>query len=292
MAPQNQPSLKNQKISYHEVAPEGNIFLPMKAKIVRAKQVTQTEKHFTLKLEGQSHHHFSPGQIMEVSLFGYGEIPIGYASSPTREHTFDIVIRTVGRVSTAINNLNEGDNLYVRGPLGHGFDLNEMRGHSMLIVAGGIGLCPTRSLIQYIMDRRQEFKKFTLFYGSRNPSQQMFLEDLATWRKSNDVAYFETVDQGDPNWNGHVGVITELFKKTPIEPDTKVVICGPPIMFRFVIAECTKLKIPHENIYVDLERRMKCGVGKCGHCQINDKYACVDGPVFKFSDIKGLEEAL
>jgi len=280
--------------NYAEVAPKKNIFLPMEAKIVKVKQATETERHFTLQLADKGKMKFDPGQILEVSLLGFGEIPLGFASSPTRENTFDIVVRTVGRVSKALNNLKDGDSLHVRGPLGHGFDLSILRNNNILVVAGGIGLCPTRSLIQYIMDRRSEFKHFTLFYGARNPAQQMFHDELNAWRnaKKEEIEFHEIVDKGDPTWKGNVGVITELFKKTAITPDTKVVICGPPIMFRFVIKELTKIGVSHQNIFVDLERRMKCGVGKCGHCQINDKYVCVDGPVFCYADIKDLEEAL
>ncbi|MBN1115073.1 MAG: FAD/NAD(P)-binding protein [Oligoflexia bacterium] len=269
-----------------------NIFLPREAKIIRAHQATSSEIHFTLEMADGPQLIFEPGQILEVSLFGYGEIPIGFASSPTRTNTFDIVIRTVGRVSSAVNRLKKGDSLFVRGPLGNGFDLNKLRNQNILIVAGGIGLCPTRSLVQYIMDRRDEFKKFTLFYGSKDPSQLLFKDDLANFRKSKDVEYFETVDKGDSGWKGNVGVITTLFPKADITPDTKVIICGPPVMFRFVIAELDKIGVPRKDIFVDLERRMKCGVGKCGHCQINDKYVCVDGPVFSYADIENLEEAL
>lgn len=234
---------------------------------------------------------FDPGQIVELSLPGYGEIPIGFASSPTRKLTFDLVVRSVGRVSNAINRLEQGNCFFVRGPLGHGFDLDQLRGHPILIVAGGIGLCPTRSLIQYILDRKSEFGSFTLFFGARTPKDQLFLDDLAEWRTSHDVAYYETVDKADQSWQGNVGVITTLFAKTKISPDTRVVICGPPIMYKFVIRELDKVGVQHKNIYVDLERRMKCGVGKCGHCQINDKYVCFDGPVFCYEEVKRLEEA-
>ncbi len=271
---------------------EKNIFLPEEAKIVKSYQVTDMEKHFTLKLVSGEKFNYNPGQILEVSLFGYGEIPIGLASSPTRADTFDIVIRTVGRVSTAINNLNEGDSLFIRGPLGNGFDLEALKDQNVLIVAGGIGLCPTRSLIQYIMDKREDFKKFTLFYGTKDPSQQMFKEDIENWKISSDIEYYETVDNSDDSWTGETGVITTLFKKTTIMPDTRVVICGPPIMFKFVIMELIQRGVSHDNIYLDLERRMKCGVGKCGHCQINDKYACIDGPVFSSSMARELQEAL
>ncbi len=269
-----------------------NIFLPKETKILAVKQVTDTEKHFTLRFsDGSSLGHY-PGQILEVSLFGYGEIPIGVASSPTRTETFDIVIRTVGRVSTAINKLGKGDSLYVRGPLGTGFDIDALKNSNVLVVAGGIGLCPTRSLIQYIMDCRGDFKNFTLFYGAREPKQQMFLDELEKFRKSPDIDYYEIVDRGDDTWTGDVGVITKLFSRTTLTPDTKVIICGPPVMFKFVILELKKIGIVEKDIYLDLERRMKCGVGKCGHCQINDKYVCVDGPVFSLADIVNLEEAL
>jgi NAD(P)H-flavin reductase len=269
-----------------------NIFVPREAAILRVVQPTSMEKHFTLRMADAQPIEFQPGQILEVSLFGYGEIPIGFASSPTRRHSFDLVVRTVGRVSSAVNRLQQGDSLFVRGPLGRGFDLDGLRGHDVLIVAGGIGLCPTRSLIQYILDRRGEFKRFILFYGAREPKQQLFLDDLAAWRESKDVEYHETVDKADPTWTGNVGVITSLFKRTTIDPGTRVVICGPPVMFRFVTRELDRLGVGRDHIYVDLERRMKCGVGKCGHCQINDKYVCVDGPVFSVAEIQGLEEAI
>ncbi|MCU7834792.1 MAG: FAD/NAD(P)-binding protein [gamma proteobacterium symbiont of Taylorina sp.] len=268
-----------------------NIFLPREAVILNIKETSQLEKHFTLRNADASKMIFEPGQFLEVSLFGYGEIPIGLASSPTRENSFDIVIRTVGRVSTAINQLKEGDSLYIRGPYGNGFKLEQLRSYPILVVAGGVGVCPTRSLIQYIMDRREEFKSFTLFYGTRDPSQQLFLEDLKQWRCSDKVEYYETVDKADEHWEGPVGLITELFKKTSIAAETRVIICGPPIMFKFVIYELDKIGIAHNHIFVDLERRMKCAIGKCGHCQINNKYACLDGPVFALSDISNLEEA-
>jgi sulfhydrogenase subunit gamma (sulfur reductase) len=274
-----------------QAGPE-NLFLPREAKIVRTAQPTLNEKHFTLRLADGSQLEHQPGQILEVGVMGYGEIPIGLASSPTRKNTFDIVVRTVGRVSKAINSKGVGDSLWIRGPLGHGFDLDSLRGRDILIVAGGIGLCPTRSLIQYILDRRDEFKRFILFYGSRDPQQLLFLEDLADWRTSKAVEYHETVDRADATWKGNVGVITSLFRKTELAPETRAVICGPPIMFKFVIRELDTIGIKRENVFVDLERRMKCGVGKCGHCQINDKYCCVDGPVFSFAEIQSLEEAI
>jgi len=268
-----------------------NIFLPREATIVHTLQATPTETHLSLRMADGRPMEFAPGQIVELSLFGYGEIPIGFASSPTHDETFDLVVRAVGRVSNAVTSLGVGDSVYVRGPLGHGFDLDKLRGQDVLIVAGGIGICPTRSLIQYILDRREEFERFVLFYGSREPCLQLFSDDLACWRGGDGVEYHETVDSGDDTWTGNVGVITTLFPKVELSPETRAVICGPPIFYRFVIRELDLLGIPRENVFVDLERRMKCGVGKCGHCQINDKYVCVDGPVFSFADVQSLEEA-
>ena len=268
-----------------------NIFMPREATIVRSVQATPTETHFTLQMADGKPMEYEPGQIVELSLFGYGEIPIGFASSPTRKHTFDLVVRSVGRVSNAVTKLEKGDSVYVRGPLGKGFDLDKLRGQDVLIVAGGIGLCPTRSLIQYILDRREEFKRFILFYGAREPKLQLFTDDLEQWRTTHDVEFFETVDRDDEGWTGNVGVITTLFPKVELSSQTRAVICGPPIFYRFVVRELDGIGIPRENVFVDLERRMKCGVGKCGHCQINDKYVCVDGPVFPFADVQGLEEA-
>jgi NAD(P)H-flavin reductase len=265
--------------------------MPREVQIVRAKQITATEKHFTLKMKDGRPMTFEPGQMLMASVFGFGEIPIGFASSPTRAETFDIVVRKVGRVSGALSALEQGQSLYVRGPLGHGFPLKKLRGRNILIVAGGIGLCPTRSLILYILDRRSEFKKFILFFGARTPKEQLFLDDLAVWRKSADVEYHETVDRGDETWTGNVGVITTLFKKVPVDPQSQVIICGPPVMYKFVIAELDAIRVPRANIYLDLERRMKCGIGKCGHCQINEKYVCLDGPVFSLKEIENLEEA-
>lgn len=273
-----------------------NIFLPKEAEIVEAKKMTASETHFTLKLKNGEEMKYEPGQILEVGLFGYGEIPLGFASSPTQTEvtgTFDIVIREVGKVSKALCALGVGDTMTVRGPLGKGFPVEEFKGNDVLIVAGGIGLCPTRSMIKYIIDKRDDFQRFLLFFGTKTPADQLFHEDLEDWRIADGIEYLETVDQADESWKGKVGVITTLFEDVEnLSPNTKVIICGPPIMYKFVIRSLAEFNIPEENVYVDLERRMKCGVGKCGHCQINDKYVCMDGPVFRFSDIKDLEEAI
>ncbi|MBM4148704.1 MAG: oxidoreductase [Lentisphaerae bacterium] len=270
-----------------------NIFLPTLAEIVSAQMITATEKHFTLRMKDGAKFDFEPGQIVEAGVFGYGEIPLGLASSPTVKDSFELVVRVVGKVSSALAALGAGDTMTIRGPLGHGFPVSEFKGRDVLIVAGGIGLCPTRSMIRYILDRRDDFGKFTLFFGARTPKDMLFTDDLTDWRCSTCMDYHETVDRPDDRWMGNVGVITTLFKKTKdINPQTRVIICGPPVMYKFVVKELDALGIPRSNVFVDLERRMKCGVGKCGHCQINNKTVCMDGPVFRFSEIQDLEEAI
>jgi sulfhydrogenase subunit gamma (sulfur reductase) len=272
---------------------EENIFLPREAEILSARFITATEKHFVLRPKDGGDFDYSPGQLVEAGLYGYGEVPLGISSSPTQKGSFEVVVRRVGKVTSALCALEKGQSLTIRGPLGNGFPVEEMEGKDVLIVAGGIGLCPTRSMIRYILDRRDRFGRFTLFFGARSPKEQLFLEDLSQWRCCADMDYHETVDRADESWKGNVGVITTLFAKTDkITPETRVIICGPPVMYKFVIRELDRIGVPHNHVYVDLERRMKCGVGKCGHCQINDKYVCLDGPVFRFSDIKNLEEAI
>lgn len=277
------------------IAKDDNIFLPKAATVVSAKKMTATETHFTLKLKDGEKIDYQPGQIVEAGLFGYGEIPLGFSSSPTKTAktgTFELVVREVGKVSKALCALKEGETMTIRGPLGKGFPVKEFENHDVLIVAGGIGLCPTRSMIQYILDKRSNFKRFILFFGTRTPADQLFHDDLKDWRVSECVEYLESVDRTDPTWKGKVGVITTLFDDVKnLTPATKVIVCGPPIMYKFVLKSLEKFSIPQENVYVDLERRMKCGVGKCGHCQINDKYVCMDGPVFRYSEVKNLEEA-
>ncbi len=273
--------------------PPTSLFLPREAEVIRSDRATDCERQLTLRMLDGEPLKFEPGQIVEAGLFGYGEIPLGLASSPANTATFELAIRAVGRVSNALLRLQPGDRMTVRGPLGHGFPLAELSGHDVLIVAGGLGICPTRSLILYILDRPHEFGRFTLFFGVRSPDDMLFRDDLSQWRCSSLVDYHETVDEPTPDWEGHVGVITSLFEQTThLGPHTRVIICGPPVMYQFVMRQLDQLGIPSTHVFVDLERRMKCGVGKCGHCQINDRYVCLDGPVFRFSEIEHLEEAI
>jgi sulfite reductase subunit B len=270
-----------------------SIYLPRLAEIMRTEPLTKMEKLFEIKLrEGRELGH-QPGQFVEVSLFGIGEAPISVSSSPTKRGSFELAVRAVGNVTKALHTLDRGAILGIRGPFGKGFPVEELKGKDILFVAGGIGLVPLRSLINYVLDNRSAFGRVIVLFGAKTPGEQLFLGELSQWRENKEMEYLETVDRSDGQWKGNVGVITTLFPKVSIDAGkTVAVIVGPPIMYRFAILEAQVKGIPDDQIIVSLERRMKCGVGKCGHCQINDLYVCQDGPVFRYAKIRDLKEAI
>ncbi|MCP4593822.1 MAG: oxidoreductase [bacterium] len=271
-----------------------SMYVPEPAKIVSMTKLTDMEMHYKLRLpEGRPLGH-QPGQFVQVSLLGVGECPISICSSPTQGDTFELCIRRAGRVTERLHQLSEGDTIGIRGPMGHGFDVSEMHGKDIVIISGGLGMAPARSLVQYILDERSRFGRFFLLYGGRTPEELLFKEDVVRWRESDAVDFHVTVDRPDKGWRGKTGVVTTLFKELPkLDPaETQAVIIGPPIMFKFVVLEILSRRIPQSNIYCSLERQMKCGVGKCGHCQANNVYVCQDGPVFKYAQLKALRESV
>ena len=194
-----------------------------------------------------------------------------------------------------LHGLSVGDTLGIRGPFGTGFDLDEFYGRDVLIVAGGLGLVPLRSLLAPMMDAHARFGEVTLITGARSPAETLFRHELAEWRKNDNVRVIELVDYTEHlPWDGEVGMVTAPIGSLELAPArTMVVLCGPPVMYKFVLLELQNHhRIPAAQIFVDLERRMRCGVGKCGHCQINQAYCCQDGPVFRYSDIRNYPEAL
>ena len=271
-----------------------SVYLPTMARLIKVEPMTQMEKLFTLELPNGGSLGNEPGQFVEVSLFGIGEAPISISSSPSRSNgTFELCVRKVGDLTDALHQLEPGAFLGIRGPFGQPFPIGKMKGKDILFAAGGLGLAPLRSLINEVLDQRGSFGRVIILYGTKHPSEILFKDELDEWAGRNDVEFHMTVDRGDETWKGHVGVITTLFPRITVNPrNTVAATCGPPIMYRFVLMELLGKGIPETQIYLSLERRMKCGVGKCGHCQINDLYCCQDGPVFRYADIKGLEEAL
>ena len=270
------------------------LFIPVQARIDKIEPQTALEKVFTLSLPQGMSLGNRPGQFVEVSVLGVGEAPISISSSPSRSAgTFELCIRNVGNVTNAIHQLRVGDMLGVRGPFGRSFPIEKFRGKDVLFTPGGLGLAPLRSLINQVIDERAMFGRVIILYGARNPSELLFKDELALWAKRSDIEFHVTVDRADEDWKGNVGVITTLFRHISLNPrNTVCAICGPPVMYRFVLMELAGKGISEGNIYLSLERRMKCGIGKCGHCQINHVYVCQSGPVFSYTEVKGLEEAL
>lgn len=264
-----------------------------KAKILRTKMMTDVEKFFEIALPGGGSLDHEPGQFVQVSIFGVGEAPISVSSSPTMRGSFEICARAVGKVTKALHKLEAGDEVGIRGPFGKGFPVRILEGNDLLFVAAGLGIVPLRSLINFVIDNRRDFGKVTILLGCKTPENILFHEELDQWKKRLDVNFSCTVDKADPEWKGNVGMITSLIPGVTLEPNrTFAVVVGPPVMYRFVITELLAKKIPERQILVSLERHMKCGLGKCGHCQIQNYYCCQDGPVFSYDKIKGMKEAL
>jgi len=267
-------------------------YVPKMARIVAADQVTETERFFRLEMEGGPLV-YEPGQFVGVTVFGVGEAPISICSSPTQGEAFELTVRSVGMVTNALKGFETGDRLGIRGPFGHGFDYDAMKGQDVLFVAGGLGLAPARSLIRYVLDKRSDFGKVTILVGAREPNLLLFRDELVGWTERDDVETYVTVDRGDEAWQGEVGVITRLFRKIEVDAArTYAVIVGPPVMFKFTVLEALASGVPEHRIICSLERHMKCGIGKCGHCQIRGVYVCREGPVFTYEQVKSLREGI
>jgi len=282
----------NQKMEKVAVDP---LFSPMEGTIVKTRQMTANEKFFEIELEGGRELGHMPGQFAQFSIFGIGEAPISISSSPTKKNknTFEICVRKVGTFTSALHKLEAGDKVGVRGPFGTPFPIDDLKGNDLLFVAGGLGIVPLRSLIKFVMDKRRDFGDVTILLGCKEPKERLFTDEIEEWNRMTDINYACTVDKAGPEWKGNVGVITTLIPGVDIDINrTYAVVVGPPIMYKFVIKELLKKEMPERQIILSLERRMKCGLGKCGHCQINNKYVCQDGPTFTYEEIKALEEAL
>ena len=273
-----------------------NPYRPWPARITSITELTATEKLFEFRLiddkirEAFCHR---PGQFVELSIFGVGEAPISISSSPTKRGFIELCVRRTGKFTEELHKMQCGDIVGIRGPFGRGFPIEKMRGHDVLLVAGGLGIAPLRSLINNIHDERSEFGKIIIIYGSRSPSEIMFGDQFEMWRHRKDFELHLTVDVPDENWEGEVGVVTKPFANLEIDPDnTFGALCGPPVMYRFVVEEMRKKNISYDHIYMSFERHMKCGMGKCGHCQIGHQYVCSDGPVFNYWEAKNIQGSM
>lgn len=277
-------------------APLDNLYLPKVAMLDRVIEEIPEVKtfywHFLDPADQAAFRHFRPGQFAQVSVYGAGEFPASLPPSPAEKETF-FTIRQVGRVTAALHQLAPGDQFAVRGPYGNGFRMEEYHGRNLVFVAGGIGLIPLRSCIVHALEHRDKFQRVQVFYGAKTPSELLYLADLRQWERTAGFECYLTVDKADAQWKGHVGVVGGLFKKPGVEvpvANATAFVCGPPIMFRFVIKDLIGMGFRDMDIVSTLERYMKCGVGKCGHCCIGVAYVCVDGPVFTYRQIQQLGE--
>ena len=270
-----------------------DIYLPQPATVNKTKMMNETELYLHLSMDDEPLE-YKAGQFVEVSIPGIGESPISISSSPTQMDGFEIVVRKICNVTNKIHQLTAGDKIGIRGPFGNGcYPTEEAKGKDLVFICGGIGLVPQRSFVNYVLDNRDDYGDVTVLLGTKSYDQRFYHSELEEWVGRNDIHLLETIDDAHDNWDGNVGVVTTLIPKIESQLDSSLIfICGPPIMYKFVLISLAENNISRENIFVNLERKMKCGVGKCGHCQINQYYVCMDGPVFRYSELDIAPEAI
>ncbi|MDA8336221.1 MAG: FAD/NAD(P)-binding protein [Peptococcaceae bacterium] len=229
---------------------------------------------------------YLPGQFAEVFVPGKGESPFGMASSPTEPGRLKFSVNRAGVVTTALHELTEGASLGVRGPLGHPYPVEPFKGKNVVIIGGGFAFSTLRALTVYLLDRRADYGNITVVYGARSPGLLLYKEELAGWAQRDDLNLVTTVDRGEEGWTGRVGFVPAVTKEVAPPPDnTYAVICGPPVMIKFTLPVLREAGYPDERIIMNLEMRMKCGLGMCGRCNIGEKYVCKDGPVFTLAEL-------
>lgn len=281
-----------------EVKEHDHPYEPLKAVIKNIKQQTYDTTTYTLSFvdeKVQQEYTFAPGTFNMLTLFGIGEAPISISSCADEKGTFDHTIRAVGNVTKALTGYKVGDIIGVRGPYGVGWPVEEMKGKNVLLIAGGIGLAPLRPVIQHIKNRRSEYGKFEILYGARTPNDMLFTDEFEEMRRIPDTNFLLTTDQvpAGMKWDHNIGVVTTLFDQMQSVPENTVMVtCGPDIMMKFVVRGLLARGWAPEQMYVSLERRMNCGIKKCGKCQIGPFFCCQDGPVFNYAVIKDLPEAI
>lgn len=273
-----------------------DIYLPRLAEIIDIKQETQDIKTFKLKFKDpaiESSFDYKPGQFVEFSVTEEGESPFCISNSPTRKSGIECSVKKMGKVTQALHELNVKDAVGIRGPYGNGFPLEELKNKNLLFVAGGIGLAPLRSLINYCLDNRGQFKSITIVNGARTSKDLVYKDEYPVWEKAEDTKLYLTVDCQEDNWTCMVGVVPKTLETIkPTCQNSVAIVCGPPVMIRYTIPILLNLGFCEPEIITTLEMKMKCGVGKCGRCNIGERYICKDGPVFSYAELKKLNYAL
>jgi NAD(P)H-flavin reductase len=268
---------------------------PMLPQSYSVRQVVkETPDTFTVRLEPENPVNgsiFQPGQFSMLWVFGVGELPISISGDPALHDRLVYTVRSVGQTTHALVNREVGDGVGVRGPFGAGWPVEAARGRDVIVVAGGIGLAPLRPVIYHVLQNRKDYGRLVILYGGRSPRDLLYRKELATWARNRETQVLVTVDYGGLNWRGHVGVVTTLFKYSRLQPASSVaMVCGPEIMMRFVARELEMHGLSGDDIYLSMERNMKCAVGFCGHCQYGPHFICKDGPVFRYEKIRKLLE--
>jgi NAD(P)H-flavin reductase len=254
----------------------------------------ETPDTFTLRLEPEktvNRSLFQPGQFSMLWVFGVGELPISISGDPALHDRLVYTVRSVGQATHSLVNREVGDGVGVRGPFGTGWPVEAARERDVIVVAGGIGLAPLRPVIYHVLQNRKDYGRLVILYGGRSPRDLLYRKELAAWARSRETQVLVTVDYGGLNWRGHVGVVTTLFKYSRLQPGRSIaMVCGPEIMMRFVVRELEMQGLSRDNIYLSMERNMKCAVGFCGHCQYGAHFICKDGPIFRYEQIRKLLE--
>jgi NAD(P)H-flavin reductase len=270
------------------VSPPGDAMTPIPYCVRRLRR--ESDDTFSLELqpaEGANGFSFHAGQFNMLYVFGVGEVPVSISGDPMQVQTLVHTTRAVGTVTKAMRKLKRDGMLGVRGPFGSHWPVSESEGNDVVIVAGGIGLAPLRPAVYKLLSQREKFGQVVLLYGTRSPADILFRRELESWRSRFDVNAYVTVDRALGAWRGNVGVVTTLIPKAPFDPrNTVAMVCGPEVMMRFTVLELQKRGVSDENIFLSLERNMKCAIGLCGHCQFGPYFICKDGPVFRYDRIK------
>lgn len=270
---------------------------PKEAAIKKIEKQTADTYTFTLefkKKEDKDLYSFLPGQFNMLTLPGIGESAISISSDSANKNTIDHTVRKVGSATGVLFNYKEGDILGIRGAYGSAWPMDKAVGKDVIIIAGGVGLAPVRPAIMHIFNNRKKYGKFKIISGARSCDNMLFTKEFSSWQdKKNEVELILTVDKVNEGekWEHNVGVVTTCFDKACLTASNSIVItCGPEIMMKFVVKELLKKGFREDQVYVSLERRMQCGVGRCGHCQIGKYFVCKDGPVFSYDQVKGLPD--
>jgi len=273
-----------------------NPYLPELATVVKIIDETHNIKSFQVVLndpEKMKKFTFEPGQVGQLSLFGVGESTFVINSPPTRMEYLQFSVMKAGEVTSALHELAEGDQIGVRAPLGNWFPYEQMKGKKILFIGGGIGLAPLRTLILFMLDNRADYGDITIIYGARTPNDLCYKDELKELEARPDVNMILTVDAEFPGWDKRVGLVPNVLKEVAPSPENTVAItCGPPIMIKFTLQALSELKFNDDQIITTLEKRMKCGIGICGRCNIGTMYVCKDGPVFSLTQLNELPAEL